>query len=276
MMAKGGVVFGLATLLLTSTLAAAAPEKSLRPIARPNSEPEQIVSRAAVVVSLNSVRPVARPGTEQITLAAASTSVVGPNQSLRPYLRPKSLEKKVFLFNRKKRKGSVCGDIDIQGQKVGKVPGKIKGCGVTDAVRVTSIDDVRLSTGAIMTCDTAKSLKAWVQKGVKPAFKPIGRISELKVAAHYACRTRNNQRGARISEHGKGRAIDISAFTTDTGQTITVAQGWRGGRERKALIRAWQSACGPFGTVLGPRADRFHRDHFHMDTATYRSGTYCR
>ncbi|MEM7320393.1 MAG: hypothetical protein AAF408_15415, partial [Pseudomonadota bacterium] len=131
MMAKGGVVFGLATLLLTSTLAVAAPENSLRPVARPHSEPEQTVSRAAVVVSLNSVRPVARPDSEQITLAAASTSVVGPNQSLRPYLRPKSLEKKVFLFNRKKRKGSVCGDIDIQGQKVGKVPGKIKGCGVT-------------------------------------------------------------------------------------------------------------------------------------------------
>jgi len=30
------------------------------------------------------------------------------------------------------------------------------------------------------------------------------------------------------------------------------------------------------GTVLGPEANRFHRDHFHFDTAEYRSGPYCR
>jgi hypothetical protein len=28
--------------------------------------------------------------------------------------------------------------------------------------------------------------------------------------------------------------------------------------------------------VLGPNANSFHRDHFHFDTARYRSGSYCR
>jgi len=37
-----------------------------------------------------------------------------------------------------------------------------------------------------------------------------------------------------------------------------------------------RAACGPFGTVLGPNADRFHQDHFHFDTARHRSGPYCR
>jgi len=28
--------------------------------------------------------------------------------------------------------------------------------------------------------------------------------------------------------------------------------------------------------VLGPEAARYHQDHFHFDTARYRSGSYCR
>jgi hypothetical protein len=98
----------------------------------------------------------------------------------------------------------------------------------------------------------------------------------LRAAPHCPCRTRNNKRGAKISEHGKGKAIDISGFTLDTGRTITVAGGWRTGQSRKALLRAWRAACGPFGTVLGPNADRYHQDHFHMDTARHRGGNYCR
>jgi len=42
------------------------------------------------------------------------------------------------------------------------------------------------------------------------------------------------------------------------------------------VIGGWRAACGPFGTVLGPESNRFHRDHFHFDTARYRSGSYCR
>ena len=44
----------------------------------------------------------------------------------------------------------------------------------------------------------------------------------------------------------------------------------------KALKKMHKIACGPFGTVLGPNANRFHRDHFHFDTARYRSGSYCK
>ena len=103
-----------------------------------------------------------------------------------------------------------------------------------------------------------------------------GGLKELRVAAHYACRTRNNRKGGKISEHGKGRAIDISGFELADGRTITVLKGWRARRSSKAMRRMHQGACGPFGTVLGPESDRFHQDHFHFDTARYRSGSYCR
>ena len=47
--------------------------------------------------------------------------------------------------------------------------------------------------------------------------------------------------------------------------------------ERQMLRNLHRAACGPFGTVLGPNANAAHRDHYHFDTARYRSGTaYCR
>ena len=97
----------------------------------------------------------------------------------------------------------------------------------------------------------------------------------ITVPSHYACRTRNSQRGARLSEHAKGNAIDISAFTLADGTRLTVLGDWNG-RNSRTMRRLHASACGPFGTVLGPNSDRHHRDHFHFDVADYRSGPYCR
>lgn len=133
-----------------------------------------------------------------------------------------------------------------------------------------------LSRPSTMDCGTAIALNKWVDKTVKPTFKRRGPVVELQIAAHYACRTRNNRKGARISEHGKGRAIDISGFKMADGEVVTVLNGWRKNPSQKQLKKIWRGACGPFGTVLGPNSDRYHKDHFHLDTARYRSGPYCR
>ena len=175
-----------------------------------------------------------------------------------------------------RRKGAVCGDLDIQGVSIGPVGGP-GGCGVSDAVRISSVTGVGLSTHAVMDCTTAKSLKRWVETGMKPAVKRRGGgVSELRVVAHYACRTRNSQKGAKLSEHAKGHAIDIAGFTLRDGSEISVLTGWNTKKDGGVLRQMHRSACGPFGTVLGPDANRFHRDHFHFDTARYRSGSYCR
>jgi hypothetical protein len=148
---------------------------------------------------------------------------------------------------------------------------------VENPVRITSVGGVRLSTPATMDCKTAKALHSWVEKGAKPAVgRKGGGVAQIKVAAGYACRTRNNQPGAKISEHGRGRAIDISAIKLADGTEMTVLQGWKDRRQGPMLKKMHRAACGPFGTVLGPNADKFHRDHFHFDTARYRSGSYCR
>ncbi|WP_281972646.1 extensin family protein [Ruegeria faecimaris] len=195
---------------------------------------------------------------------------------MQPELQPNTLVQQVLFKKRKLRKTSVCGNIEIQGKPVGNVPGKIKACGIKEAVQITSVSGVALSRPSTMDCGTAIALNQWVEKSVKPTFKRRGPVVELQVAAHYACRTRNNHKGARISEHGKGRAIDISGFKMANGEVVTVLNGWRKNPSKKQLTKIWRAACGPFGTVLGPNADRYHRDHFHLDTARYRRGPYCR
>ncbi|WP_240705252.1 extensin family protein [Pacificoceanicola onchidii] len=172
--------------------------------------------------------------------------------------------------------GGLCGDPLLIGEPIGDVPGSGV-CGVEDAVRLRAVGDVALSQPATINCRTARALSTWVETGAKPAVgKRGGGLSRLHVSAHYVCRTRNHQPGARISEHGKGNAIDINAVYLQDGTEISVLRDWGGGKNGKALKAMHKSACGTFGTVLGPNSDRFHKDHFHFDTAQYRSGSYCR
>lgn len=171
--------------------------------------------------------------------------------------------------------GSVCGVPALRGEAIGDVAGP-GACGIDDAVRLTAVGDVLLSRPARVHCDTARALHQWVESGVRPAVGQTGGgLSSLRVVADYSCRTRNNRPGARLSEHSFGRAIDIAGIGLADGTEMTVLTDWNGQYARQ-LRAMWRAACGPFGTVLGPEADRFHLDHFHFDVAQYRSGSFCR
>jgi len=285
---------------------AKAPDVSLRPVARPGSvatvaTPDiQMALKAALRIvrpkmspkhgekRAKTTRPASRPERSELPNQTSIPKVEKPEiiqtaarqgllKSLRPLLRPRKIRRQAVAARKLAAKGAVCGDVAIQGVKIGAVPGKINGCGVQSAVKVRSINGISLSQNATMDCVTAKALKSWVNKGLKPAVgNRGGGVKQIKVVAHYACRTRNSQKGAKISEHGKGRAIDIAAFTLRDGTEISVLKDWDSGSKGKVLRRMHSAACGPFGTVLGPEANHFHRDHFHFDTARYRSGSYCR
>lgn len=171
----------------------------------------------------------------------------------------------------------ICGRNDIRGIEVAPIKGWLDGCGVARPVQVAQVSGVQLSTPATMDCTTAKALETWIEKGVQPTIGRLGGgVASLQVVAGYSCRTRNHQEGAAISEHGKGRAIDVSAITLNNGKTISVLDGWGKGADGKLLTQLHQSACGPFKTVLGPNSDQHHRDHFHLDTAQERRSPYCR
>jgi len=263
----------IALALMAHPARAEAPFTSLRPVARPGSvravQQQVLPFDTAPFVSL---RPVARP--------TYSPPAIVPQQPVAEP-KPRRLTRAERRAERKARrlqaKGAVCGDPSIQGEAIGRVPGKLPGCGIANAVRVRSISNVTLSQQSVMNCTTAQSLKSWIDNGLSSAVRGQGGgVVGLRVVAHYACRTRNSRKGARISEHAKGNAIDIAAFQLRDGSEISVLKDWGSGSKGRTLKRIHKSACGPFGTVLGPKSDRYHRDHFHLDVARYRSGPYCR
>lgn len=130
---------------------------------------------------------------------------------------------------------------------------------------------------AVMQCPMVPAVEHWLTTAVSPAARlHFGSdVVQIKVISSYSCRAIANTRG-RLSEHGRANALDVSAFHLADGRTVTVKQGWRGGDRERAFLRdVHRGACATFTTVLGPNANAYHHDHFHVDLARHgRDGSY--
>ncbi len=248
----------------------------LRPRARPAGLAERFaaaepqVDEASVVELAGVAVPGLRPKTRPADLQAA---VVKPgirkNFGLTKAAAIRTPQDKKSL---QPKKGSVCGDPSIRGAELAPVVSKVKGCGIEAPVKVTEIAGVKLSQPATITCETAEAAKQWIERGMQPQFGG-NPVVKLHIAGSYVCRPRNGIKGAKVSEHGRGRALDISGFTLADGTTLSVERNYR---KSKAIKASHKAACGIFGTTLGPGSDGHHEDHLHFDIVSYRNGTYCR
>lgn len=131
---------------------------------------------------------------------------------------------------------------------------------------------VRLAPAAVLQCQMIPTVDRWVAEVVEPAAQRYlsSQLVELKVAASYSCRPMNGISGGKLSEHGHANALDISAFRMADGRSVSVKTGWNGGAgERDFLHAVHRGACDLFSTVLGPNANSFHADHFHVDLARH-------
>lgn len=262
---------------------------ALRPKPRPGALAEMVAGAAPSEAM--SIRPRPRPPVAarpaEIVQVAAPPALLDAAFTVRPQARPENLKRlslvKAVAYVPGKvagvltsRKGSVCGDPAIKGTTIPPILSRVKGCGLEDGAKITSVAGVKLSVPAEIDCTTAKALKTWVEEGAIPAVgKRGGGLAALQVAGSYACRPRNNQKGNKVSEHGRGRAIDIGGYVLANGTTVSVLKGWGSDASGVALASMRKEACGTFNTVLGPGSDSFHRDHLHFDTARGR-GPYCR
>jgi hypothetical protein len=129
---------------------------------------------------------------------------------------------------------------------------------------------VQLRPSATLQCAMLPAVDSWIAHVAEPAAQYFFQVPlvEVKVAASYSCRPMNGISGNKLSEHGHANAIDISAFTLANGRVITVKGGWYGASDEREFLRAvHKGSCTVFKTVLGPHADSYHQDHFHMDLA---------
>jgi hypothetical protein len=238
--------------------AAGGMARSIRPVRRPAELAERI---AALKAASNA------PGLDLST--GQVTDQAGVEEDLAAVAPPTRKERRRKAREAASMEGAVCGVPAIKGEVIAPIQSKVGGCGVPEPVRVTSVAGVRLSQAATVDCSIATALNSWVSDVAQPAFD--GKLAELQIAAHYICRSRNNVKGAKISEHGKGRAVDISAFILTDGRVLTVSDNYN-----KTLRRIYKAACGFFKTTLGPGSDGYHEDHFHFDTSARSGGAYCR
>lgn len=150
-------------------------------------------------------------------------------------------------------------------------------CNIRNALRLTAAPTPLNNMDVPMTCPLAAAWHVWTRDVVQPAaLLHLGSaVRSAQTWGTYACRTRNSQPGARISEHASANAIDIPAFVLEDGRITRVANGWRSSdAQEQAFWRAIHAGgCRIFGTVLGPDSDRFHQDHLHLDMAAQ---NYCR
>jgi hypothetical protein len=160
-------------------------------------------------------------------------------------------------------------------------------CGMTHPFRVSALKmgAIALDKPVTMDCSMIPAMEAWIDQSVQPiAEERFGEpVASLEVFGAYSCRSIDNMPGAQLSEHAFGNAIDVAGFVLADGREISIVRDWkRSDSQESAFLReAHAGACQQFTTVLGPGADTFHYNHFHLDLAMHGSTNtgprrYCR
>jgi hypothetical protein len=149
------------------------------------------------------------------------------------------------------------------------------GCSALGAVQLLDIG-VPVTNLRAMTCPLARQFTLWAREAVQPAAaQRLGtRVARIETFGTYSCRTVDSQPGARLSEHARANAVDVSGFVLGDGRHITVLEGWNGqdDRVRHFLRAVHQAGCRRFNIGLSPDSDSYHYNHMHFDMGR---GPYC-
>jgi hypothetical protein len=141
-------------------------------------------------------------------------------------------------------------------------------CGGRDMIRLNAVllpnhKRVEVKPTAVLRCAMAESFAAWVRDEASDKVAALGdALRSVDTYGSYECRGRNWVADAKLSEHGKGNAIDLRALVLADGRHITLTDEIVSKPLRDDLR---DSACHRFTTVLGPGADGHHNNHIHLD-----------
>jgi hypothetical protein len=151
-------------------------------------------------------------------------------------------------------------------------------CILEDPVALAAVGahtgNVGLPGGPTLECRFAAVFGDWLREVVNPVAASLlgAHVDAVVTGPGHQCRARA---GGKLSEHGLGNAIDITAIRLIDGRSIRIEDMLNAeGPEREFLRAISASACGYFTTVLGPGSDADHADHLHVDLAERRSAEY--
>lgn len=148
-------------------------------------------------------------------------------------------------------------------------------CGLTKPFKVTALQGgaVAFNATATLDCSMIAELEAWLADVVQPSAQTWfgASVAQINSMGSYACRGMNSQRGARLSEHSFGNALDIGGFVLADGREISIVRDWTQGDEKTKdfLAEVHGGSCRHFSTVLSPGSNMFHYNHIHVDLAMH-------
>lgn len=146
-------------------------------------------------------------------------------------------------------------------------------CGITYPFKIAAFagGQVGLSNKVTLACPMIPEIDGWLSDTVQPAAELyLGTTVVEMRAGTYSCRGRNNQAGAKTSEHAFGNAIDVMSFRFADGRSLSIEKGWKGESQDQDFLREiFLGACRHFTTVLAPGSDVFHYNHLHLDLARH-------
>jgi hypothetical protein len=143
-------------------------------------------------------------------------------------------------------------------------------CGASDVVRLEGIimpnsAVVSVMPAATLRCPIAEAVAQWVRNDLGSAMAEL-ESAPVAITNHgsYDCRGRNNDARAKVSEHGRGNALDLGPIRFANGAVVDLTKTSTPQSFRQRLRDA---ACRRFNTVLGPGSDAYHANHIHVDLA---------
>lgn len=144
---------------------------------------------------------------------------------------------------------------------------RIKGeCAFQTVVRADE-SPISFTPHVTATCGVTAALY-WYQRQLAEAAQTLmnSRLVGISQLGTYACRNVNNLEQGRLSQHATANAIDIAAFHFADGRSVTVLRDYgKQTPQGRFLDAAHNQACALFNVVLGPRYNRLHANHFHLD-----------
>jgi hypothetical protein len=147
-------------------------------------------------------------------------------------------------------------------------------CGGDDLVSISSVllpngRRVEVKPAATLRCEMAESLSGWVRDEVAPRLeKERGGLAAVQQEDAYDCRNRNSASHGKVSEHARGKAIDLRGFVLADKSKLTLTDAYAS-KELRTIFH--DTACRRFMTVLGP-GEPYHDEHIHLDIIDRRGG----
>lgn len=149
-------------------------------------------------------------------------------------------------------------------------------CGIDYPIEVSGLSgNIGVRPAVKLNCQVTEAFAKWVKYELAPSsrYRYWSGVQTIKPLGGYSCRTMNSRRGNPMSEHARGNAIDVGKFVLKNGKEIDVRKkGFFAFREKGLLKAVRSDSCKYFNTVLGPGSDPFHKDHFHFDLRTRKTG----